>query len=106
MEIIESLQLRSFSEADKDDALRMVKDKSNAIKIFNNLKILGNKLPGEISVLNCRNLPTDMTICLVWDHTFDSNMKSELALRLSKALKHFGWISYAVWEQFKEKSTC
>ncbi len=96
MNTIELLQIRSFSEADKQ----------KAIELFNGVKMTGRKLPGKIQLFTNKALATDLTICLHWDTNCHNQLKSSFAQRLTAALKHFGWISHSILEPMEEKTSC
>lgn len=96
MNIIEVMQFRSFSQADKH----------KVVSVFDGLEISGDKRPYKISLFKNETLPTDLTIFLYWDQSCLSRAKSDFAVKLSSALKHFGWIAHSVWKPLKEKSSC
>jgi hypothetical protein len=96
MKIIETIQIKSFSEKDRDRVLHFLKD----------LAVKGAEIPRKIKLFNSQNLPTDISICLYWDKEIDELKKSDLAEKLSAALKYFGWISHNIWKPLMEETSC
>jgi len=88
VKLIELIQVRSFSE----------KDKQQAIDLFNHLSLAGSQIPATIQIFGNQSLPTDLKICLRWDKTCDPPMKSEFGEKLAAAFKVYGWISHSIWE--------
>lgn len=96
MRWIEILQIKSYSEQDRD----------NALKLLREIAVIGADIPKKIELLTCQNLPTDIGVCLYWDKESRDSIKSDLAEKLNAALKYFGWISHTIWDPVKEELSC
>lgn len=96
MKLIETIQIKSFSEKDRDKALGMLSE----------LAVKGADIPQKIRLFRSQNLPTDISVCLYWDRELSTQGRSDLAEKLSAALKYFGWISHTIWKPLKEKPIC
>lgn len=96
MRLIETLQIKSFSEKDRDKVLGILKE----------LTVKGSNIPQKIRLFNNQSLPTDISVCLYWDREPCNLHKSDLAEKLSAALKYFGWISHTIWKPLKEEPSC
>jgi len=94
LKLIELIQVRSFSE----------NDKQHAIGMFNDMELKGSKIPNRIKLLGNQLLPTDLMIYLYWDKAESSSFKSAIGEKLAQRFKSFGWISHLVWTPLQEKN--
>ena len=92
MKLIELIQVRSFSE----------KDKQLAIDLFNHLPLAESGISPKIGLFGNKDLPTDLQICLSWDKTCAPASKTAAGEKLAAAFKVYGWISHSIWEPIKE----
>ena len=92
MKLVELIQVRSFSE----------NDRQHAIDMFNTLSLKGLNLPSQIKLFKSQTLAGDLNICLCWDSVENHAFKTAFGEKLVSAFKHFGWISHSVWEPLKE----
>ena len=93
MKLIELIQVRSFSETDRQ----------HAIDLFNTLSLTGSHIPARIQIFKNQVLTTDLQVCLCWEKAGDSPFKSEVGEKLVAAFKAYGWISHSIWEPLKER---
>lgn len=92
MKLIELIQVRSFSE----------KDKQLAIDLFNHLHLAGSGISAKIGLFGNKALPTDLQICLSWDKSCGPVSKTAVGEKLAAEFKMYGWISHSIWEPLKE----
>ncbi len=89
MEWIEVIQLKSFSNKDRENALGVVK-----------------KLPFEsfkkglldVNVYLNHILKGDLSISFHWKKAEPDIMKSRLGLQIASVCSKFGWVNHTVWE--------
>ncbi|MBU1386914.1 MAG: hypothetical protein KKE62_14240 [Proteobacteria bacterium] len=93
MKSIELIQVRSFSESNRQQVIDMLKS----------LPETGPGIPSNIQIFENQIQTTDLCICLFWDQTQLHFVKSALGENLAAAFKIFGWISYSVWNPLQEE---
>ncbi len=91
--LIELIQVRSFSETDKQEA----------VNIFKNLSLDEPEVPSKMRLLGNQTQPTDLSIHLYWDNAQAHPFKSAFGEKLAAAFKYFGWISHTIWKPLEEK---
>lgn len=91
MEFIEMINVKSFSELEKQKAL----------ELFLTISIKKYKELFAIRVLQEQNMTMDFIVCLHWEKK-QKNQYSDIGDKLTAALKNYGWISRSVWQPVSE----
>ena len=88
MQWLEIIQLRSYSQPDRDDALAAFQQLS-----------LPDRERGlqDIILLRHMALENDLSIFIHWDGELHGTGKSPLGLQLAAAFSEFGQINHSVW---------